>query len=77
MAFCRSSSSRGASLPWMAPPMQRMAAAAMMPSGVPPIPSSMSVPELGRAVEMAPATSPSEMRRIRAPVSRTFWISSP
>ena len=41
----------------MAPPMQRIAAAAMMPSGVPPMPASMSVPEPGRQVEMAPATS--------------------
>ncbi|SLJ82344.1 Uncharacterised protein [Mycobacteroides abscessus subsp. abscessus] len=56
--------------------MQRSAAAAMMPSGVPPMPTRMSVPDSGRAVEMAPATSPSEMRRMRAPASRTCWISS-
>ena len=48
--------------------MQRIAAAAMMPSGVPPIPISRSVPESGRAAAIAPATSPSEISLIRAPV---------
>jgi hypothetical protein len=52
-----------------------MAAAVMMPSGVPPIPASMSVPELGRHAEMAPATSPSEISRMRAPAARTSAIS--
>ena len=55
--------------------MQRIAAAAMMPSGVPPIPASMSVPEPGRHAEIAPATSPSVISRIRAPVARTSSIS--
>ncbi len=43
--------------------MQRIAAAVMMPSGVPPMPASRSVPEFGRHAEIAPATSPSEMSR--------------
>ncbi len=55
--------------------MQRMAAAAMMPSGVPPMPASRSVPEFGRHAEIAPATSPSVISRIRAPASRTSSIS--
>ncbi len=38
MARCRSSSSLGARVAWISPPMQRIAAAVMMPSGVPPIP---------------------------------------
>ena len=38
------------------------------PSGVPPMPISTSTPVLGRAAEIAPAMSPSEMKRIRAPV---------
>ena len=75
MAICRSSSSLGASWPWIAPPMQRIAAAAMMPSGVPPIPASMSVLVLGRHAEIAPATSPSVINRQRAPAARTSAIS--
>lgn len=55
--------------------MHRIAAAAMMPSGVPPIPASMSVPECGRQAEIAPATSPSVISRMRAPVARTSSIS--
>ena len=47
----------------------------MMPSGVPPMPTSMSVPEFGRHAEIAPATSPSEISRHRAPASRTSAIS--
>ena len=71
MAFCRSSSSLGQSLPWSAPPMHLSAQAAMMPSGVPPMPSSRSTPVPSRAAAMAPATSPSVMNLIRAPASRT------
>src|SRR6266481_7890613 len=56
MAFWRSSSSFGASWPWIAPPMQRIAAAVMMPSGVPPIPASRSVPLLGRHAEIGRAS---------------------
>ena len=41
-----------------------------MPSGVPPMPSSMSMPVSGRAAMMAPATSPSVMNLIIAPVAR-------
>ena len=51
--------------------MHFSAAAAITPSGVPPMPRRMSVPAPGHPVAMAPATSPSEMRRIRAPVART------
>ena len=48
----------------------------MTPSGVPPTPKRMSAPDSGQAVEMAPATSPSGMSRMRAPASRhsfTTW----
>ena len=41
-----------------------------MPSGVPPMPSIRSMPVSGRAAMMAPATSPSEMNLIIAPVAR-------
>ena len=50
-------------------------AAAMMPSGVPPMPSKRSTPVPGRAAEIAPATSPSVMNRMRAPASRTSCTS--
>ena len=69
-AFCRSSSSLGHSRPWMTPPRVLMAQAAMMPSGVPPMPTSRSMPVPSRAAMMAPATSPSVMNLIRAPVDR-------
>ena len=42
----------------------------MTPSGVPPMPKRMSAPDSGQAAEMAPATSPSGMSRMRAPASR-------
>ncbi len=42
----------------------------MIPSGVPPMPYSRSMPVLGRAAEIAPATSPSVMNWMRAPVRR-------
>ena len=41
-----------------------------MPSGVPPMPSSRSTPVPSRTAMIEPATSPSEMNLIRAPVSR-------
>ena len=47
----------------------------MMPSGVPPMPARMSVPELGRHDEIAPATSPSVISRMRAPAARTSAMS--
>ena len=56
--------------------MHLSAAAVMTPSGVPPMPKRMSAPESGQAVEMAPATSPSGMRRMRAPASRTSAMRS-
>ena len=55
--------------------MHLRAAAASTPSGVPPIPKRMSVPAPGQPVAMAPATSPSVMSRIRAPVERTSLMS--
>src|SRR5207248_1989744 len=74
-AFWRSSSSRGASWPWMTPPRHFSAHSAMMASGVPPMPSSRSMPVPSRAAMIAPATSPSVIRWILAPVSRTCAIS--
>src|SRR3954447_8756606 len=56
--------------------MHLRAAAAMTPSGVPPMPKSTSAPDSGHAVEMAPATSPSGIRRMRAPAARTSAMSS-
>ena len=54
----------GYSRPWIAPPRHFSAAAATTPSGVPPIPSSMSMPDPPVvAAEIAPATSPSVMRK--------------
>ncbi len=50
--------------------MHLSAAAAMTPSGVPPMPNSTSTPESGHAVAIAAATSPSPMSRMREPVSR-------
>ena len=75
-ALARSSSVCGHSLPWISPPMHFSAAAAITPSGVPPMPTSMSTPVFGRAAEIAPATSPSEMKRMRAPVRRISSIRS-
>ena len=66
----------GQSLPWMVPPRHLTAQAAMMPSGVPPIPSSRSTPVPSLAAITAPATSPSEMNLIRAPASRTCLTRS-
>ena len=60
----------------MAPPMHLRAAAESTPSGVPPMPMSTSTPDSGQEVAIAPATSPSLMRRIRAPVARICSISS-
>ena len=56
--------------------MHFRAAALMTPSGVPPMPRRMSAPESVQAVEMAPATSPSGMRRMRAPVDRISAMRS-
>src|SRR5215471_15671592 len=76
MAFSRSASSRGARRPWIVPPRHLIAHAAIMPSGVPPVPSSKSTPVPSRAAMIAPATSPSVMSWIRAPAARTSEISS-
>jgi hypothetical protein len=55
--------------------MHLRAAALITPSGVPPTPKRMSAPDSGQPVEMAPATSPSWMRRMRAPASRISAMS--
>ena len=69
-AFARSSSSRGQSFACIAPPMHLSAQAAVMPSGVPPMPISTSTSDSPRAAAMAPAMSPSEMNRMPAPTRR-------
>jgi hypothetical protein len=71
---CRSSSLRGQSLPWIAPRRHLIAAAEMTPSGVPPIPISMSTPANACAAAIDGATSPSRIRFTRAPVSRSSRI---
>jgi hypothetical protein len=43
-------------------PPEALQGAAMMPSGVPPMPSIRSIPVPSRAAMMAPATSPSVIR---------------
>ena len=48
----------------------------MIPSGVPPMPISRSMPVPWRAAMIAPATSPSTMNLIRAPVARISAASS-
>ena len=55
-----------------APPMQRIGAAAMVPSGVPPVRICRSVPDSARATAMARAPSPSEISLILV-VLRRFW----
>ena len=51
--------------------MQVRAAAAITASGEPPIPRRMSAAVSSRAVEIAPATSPSRSSEIRPPARRT------
>ena len=46
----------------MTPPMHLSAHAAMIASGVPPMPSRRSMPVPSLAAMMAPATSPSVIR---------------
>ncbi|MCW2966859.1 MAG: glpX [Solirubrobacteraceae bacterium] len=75
-AALRSSSLRGQSRPICWPPVHLIAAAAMTPSGVPPMPKRMSAPLPAQAVETAPITSPAEISRMRAPASRTSAIRS-
>mmetsp|Transcript_6505 Transcript_6505/g.20219 ORF Transcript_6505/g.20219 Transcript_6505/m.20219 type:complete len:220 (-) Transcript_6505:89-748(-) len=48
----------------------------MTPSGVPPMPIMMSTPAPALAVSIAPATSPSLMKRMREPASRISLTSS-
>ena len=55
--------------------MHFSAAAAMTPSGVPPIPHSRSTGVSRLAASIAADTSPSEMSRTRAPASRiSRWV---
>ena len=56
--------------------MHFSAAAAMTPSGVPPIPNSTSTPASGHAVAIAPKMSPSPISLMRAPLARTSAMSS-
>jgi hypothetical protein len=63
-------------MPWIVPPRHFSAQAAMMPSGVPPMPSIRSIPVPSRAAMIAPATSPSVISLIRAPATRTSLMSS-
>ena len=60
----------------ISPPIDFNAAAATTPSGVPPMPNKMSTPTSGEAAAIAAKMSPSEMRRIRAPVERTSAMRS-
>ena len=57
-------------MPWISPPRHFRAQAVTTPSGVPPIPIAMSMPLSGCAAAMAPATSPSMMKRTLAPAAR-------
>ena len=76
-ARCRSSSLRNSSRPIIWPPMHLSAAAASTPSGAPPEPMYMSMPVFcGSAQWMTPATSPSVISRMRAPVARISSISA-
>ncbi len=56
--------------------MQRNAAAANTPSGAPPMPISKSMPVSGLVVAIAAETSPSPIKRIRAPALRTSAMSA-
>src|SRR5690242_3099521 len=60
----------GHSWPWISPPRQRRAAAAMMPSGAPPMPIARwsFVPRMAALIEAM--MSPSAISLIRAPASR-------
>src|SRR6056297_965868 len=70
-----SSSLRNNRRPWICPPMHFKAAAASTPSGAPPVPIYMSIPVwIGCAQCITPATSPSVIRRIAAPVARISAI---
>ena len=53
-----------------------MAAAAMTPSGEPPMPTYKSTPESGMEGAMAAVMSPSLIIRKAAPVERTDFISA-
>ena len=56
--------------------MHFIAQATMMPSGVPPMPMSMSTELPSVAVATAPATSPSMIRRTLAPAARISAMRS-
>ena len=53
-----------------------MAAAEITPSGVPPIPHSRSTGEFSLTASSEAETSPSVIRRTRAPASRTWCMAS-
>jgi hypothetical protein len=55
--------------------MHLSAQAAMIPSGVPPMPRIRSTPVPSRAAAIALATSPSVMNLMRAPAARTSSTS--
>ena len=59
-----------------APPKALIAAAEMTPSGVPPIPHSRLTGERSETDSSEALTSPSVMRRTRAPASRMAWMPS-
>ena len=65
----RSSSSRGHSRPEIRPPRHDRGGRST-PSGVPPMPHSRSTPRARRGGDQRAATSPSVIRRMRAPASR-------
>mgnify|MGYP004520463529 CR=1 FL=1 len=72
----RWASSSYSSRPWSWPPMQRSAAAASTPSGAPPEPRYMSMPESGCEHATTAATSPSGSSTMRAPAARQALMIS-
>jgi hypothetical protein len=56
--------------------MHLIAAAEITPSGVPPMPHSMSTGVSGMTASSAAATSPSPISRTRAPASRISLMPS-
>ena len=60
----------------MRPPRHLIAAAERTPSGVPPTPQSRSMPVFGLTANSAAATSPSLMKRMLAPTSRSAATAS-
>src|SRR5699024_8249790 len=71
-----SSSFDGLSLPWNIPPNDLIAAAAITPSGAPPIPTTISKPDELKQVAILVATSPSSKNLILAPFSLILLTKS-